>query len=165
MTIAESVKYVFQAITRTSKKFNYHTHILFHVKDIDPIKCSTSGKFYLPKPEMYMLSGGMQSSYLSQQMISIWRPITREEQYGIVDSNGIEYQLNETHVTCMKVKPKNSGRLGGAVLKFNSDKQCYYETVNGVPTFGGDEYGIKGNVKSSPMQPNLNFGKDLENPF
>lgn len=156
MTIAEQVKFVFQAITRTSKKFSYHTIILFHVKDIDPIKCPTTGKFYLPKPEFYMLSGGMQSSYLSQQMIGVWRPITREEQYGIVNPDtGIPFELNEAHVTCMKVKPKQSGKLGGDTLFFDWEKQSYYEIEDGIRKYAGDAYNTRDINKQSAIRPNL----------
>lgn len=158
-TIADKVKYIYQAITRTSKKFNLHTFILFHVRDTDPVKCPKSNQYYLPKPEMYMLSGGQQSSYLGQQMISIWRPISREEQVGTVDpTTGIPFKLNSMIVTCVKVKPKQSGKIGGSLLMWDWEKQSYYEEEGfGKRMYAGDHLPKS---QTPTLKPNLNFDKE-----
>lgn len=163
------VKFTFQAITATSKLKNFHTIILFHVANQDPIKCPQSGKFYLPKAEPYMLSGGVQSHFLSQQMISVYRPISRQEQYGVVNpETGVPFEVNEAHITCMKVKPKFSGSLGGAVLHFDVKSQRYYEVNNGIKQYreGVLDRKKKPSIDDSAIKPNLNFGTELESaPF
>lgn len=163
--IADNVKFTFQAITATSKLKNFHTIILFHVASQDPIKCPTTNKFYLPKAEPYMLSGGVQSHFLSYQMINVYRPISRQEQYGIINpQTGSPFELNETQITCVKVKPKQSGSLGGVTVYFDWEKQSYYEVIDGVKKYRRKGSSSKAEIKSA-MQPNLNFGKDLDNPF
>lgn len=158
MTIAENARFVMQAITRTSKKFNLHTIILFHTRDIDPIKCSHSGKFYLPSPEPWQLTSGMTAFYLSQQMISVWRPISREDQYGVINpTTGLPFELNEMHVRCVKVKPKISGKTGGAVIHFDWSKQAYYELHEGKKCYAGDAYKDNDSATTSAMQPNKDF--------
>lgn len=166
--IHNEVKFTFQAITATSKMKGFHTIILFHVANQDPIKCPSSNKFYLPKAEPWQLSGGMQGHFLSQQIISVYRPITREEQYGIINPNtGIPYELNEAHITCMKVKPKFSGKLGGCVLHWDGSKQMYYQIKDGKKEYREGSYINKNKPQVNTIQPNLNFGKgeNLDNPF
>lgn len=157
-SIADNVKFTFQAMTATSKVKSFHTMILFHVSSQEPVKCPVSGKFYLLKAEPYMLSGGVQSHFLSQQMINVYRPISRKEQQGIVDpETGMPFELNETHITCMKVKPKQSGSLGSVKIYFDWHKQSYYEICN-----EGRQYRRGKKITESAMKPNLDFGsKDL----
>lgn len=141
--IADNIKYILQAVTRTSKKFNLHTFIMFHVRDTDPIKCKTTDKWYLPKPEGYMLSGGQQSGFLGQQMISVWRPISSPEKYGIINPDtGVPFELNETHITVTKSKPKNIGKIGTQIIYFDSDRQSYYELIGSQKYYSGDYEGL-----------------------
>ena len=144
--IADNVKYTLQAVTRTSKKFNLHTFILFHVRDTEPIKCGTTGKYYLPKPEMYAISGGQQSNFLGQQIISVWRPV-------------MPYELNETHITVNKSKPKFIGKLGSAVIYFDTSAQKYYETIGGEKHYCG-EYTTQHALPSAGIKPNRSFLED-----
>lgn len=159
--IADKVKFTYQAINRTSKKFSYHTIILFHVKDVDPVKCSTTGMYYLPKPEMWMISGGVQSSYHGQQVISLWRPIKRQEQIGIVNPyTGIPFELNMMIVTCLKVKPKNSGKLGGDTLMWDWEKQSYYEIIAGKKYYVGEYESLNKPTPSATLKPSRKFDDD-----
>lgn len=159
-TIADKVKYIYQAINRTSKKFAYHTFILFHVKEVEPIKCSTTGMFYLPKPEIYMVSGGVQSSYHGQQIVSLWRPITRQEQFGIINpATGSPFLLNSMIVTCLKVKPKNSGKPGGETIMWDWEKQSYYEELGTHSNYYAGEYeGMV--VPVSQLKPSRKFEEE-----
>lgn len=159
-TIADNVKFTFQAMTATSKLKNFHTIILFHTARQEPVKCPVSGKFYLLKAEPYELSGGIQANFLSMQMINVHRFISREDQLGVIDpQTGMPYELNETHITCTKVKPKQSGSLGTVKIYFDWKKQSYYEIVNGEKRY---RRGSKAKDKPSAIQPNLDFGvKDI----
>lgn len=166
--VHNEVKFTFQAMRATSKAKGFHTIILFHVANQDPIKCPVSNKFYLPKAEPWQLSGGMQGHFLSEQIISVFRPISRQEQYGIINpETGVPYELNEAHITCMKVKPKFSGKLGGCVLHWDGNKQMYYQIKDGVKNYrqGYEAKHSKKDMIVNSLQPNLNFGNDLINPF
>lgn len=134
--VSENVKYVLQAVTRCSKKFNLHTFILFHVRDTDPIKCKITEKFYLPKPEHYEIAGGQQVNFLGQQMICVWRPISSPEKFGIIDPDtAMPYDINETRITVSKSKPKMIGRLGTQGIYFDVPTQRYYEEIGGRKYF------------------------------
>lgn len=162
LKIDENVKYVLQAVTRTSKSLGFHTFILFHVRDTDPIKCKISEKFYLPKPEHYDISGGQQVNFLGQQMICIWRPISAPEKFGIVNPDTcMPYEMNETHVTVSKSKPKHIGRLGTRTIYFETSRQRYYEKIDSRPYYAReyaeahDTPPVK--MASGAIQPNTNF--------
>lgn len=132
--IADNVKYVLQAVTRTSKKLNIHTFILFHVRDTDPIQCPITKMFYMPEPEMSEISGGQQSNFLGQQIISVWRAVSSERKFGIIDPNtAMPFIINETRITVHKSKPKFIGFLGTASIYFSKQRQSFYEED---PTWG-----------------------------
>lgn len=125
---ADNVKYVLQAVTRTSKKFGIHTFILFHVRDTDPIQCPITKMFYMPEPEMQFISGGQQSNFLGQQIISVWRAVSSERKFGIIDPNtAMPFLLNETRITVHKSKPKFIGFLGTQSIYFSKQRQSFYE--------------------------------------
>lgn len=160
MDRADKTKYTLRAVSSKSRILDVHTFIMFHVKDKNPIQCPTSKLWYLPKPEKEELSGGQQSSYLGYNMISIWRPVMGEDKLGIVDTNGIPYRLNESIITCAKVKPKGSARLGSRRIFFDVEKQRYYCEDGGKKVYAVDSL-TKGKtkiLKESAMKPNLDFG-------
>lgn len=137
----ENVKYVMQTVNRMSKKLNLHTFILFHIRDTEPIKCSQSGKYYLPKPEHHNISGGQQANYQGMQMIAVWRPVYHPNKLGIVDPDTMEpYEQNETRIIVSKSKPKHIGRLGESALFFNVLTQSYKERVNGGEYYAREAY-------------------------
>lgn len=139
MDRADITKFVLQQVTRASAKLNVHTFILFHVRDTSPVKCDKSGIWYLPQPEGYAISGGQQAGYLAQNMISVWRPISREDHYGVINpQTGAPYELNECYITCTKVKPKGTATLGRRVMYFDVSKQRYYCVKDGRRYYAGD---------------------------
>jgi len=126
MDRADKTKFVLRTLNKRSQDLNVHSFILFHVRDTNAIQCPTSKLYYLPRPEPHELSGGQQSHYLAYNMVSIWRPVTSPEKYGIVDQNGVPYELNQTIVTVAKVKPKGSAKLGSRSIYFDSETQRFY---------------------------------------
>lgn len=142
MDKADITKFVLQQVTRASAKLNVHTFILFHVRDTAPIKCDKSGIYYLPQPEGYAISGGQQAGYLAQNMVSVWRPVSREDHYGIINpQTGAPYELNECYITCTKVKPKGTAVLGKRVMYFDISKQRYYCIKDGRRYYAGEYEG------------------------
>lgn len=138
MMIHEYMAYLMTSINRTSLAKNFHTFILFHVNPTDPVECKETKRRYMGKPTHYNISGGSQVNYLGYQLINIWRPITSEEQLGIVNpETGIPFQLNEAIITISKSKPKKIGITGSFSLYFDIEKQCYYEVQNGKKFYAG----------------------------
>src|SRR5690606_16545525 len=114
------------------------------------------------------ISGGQQASYLGFNMVSIWRPIINPDNFGIINpQTGTPYEVNETIVHVAKVKPKGSAKLSSTSIYFDADKQRYYCIEGGRKVYAVDTLSKKGESKptQSAMQPNLDFGKDLTNPF
>lgn len=131
--IDEDVKFVIQKVNSMSKKLKLHTMILFHVRDKEPIKCPSSGMYYLGPPEPYELVGGQNGYRLGYQMVAVYRPITHPSKYGIIDpATGAPYAVNETQVIVAKTKPKFTGKLGTGKLYWDAPTQSYKEM---------DEYG------------------------
>src|SRR5690606_20500918 len=99
---------------------------LFHVRDKQPVQCPDTKIWYLPLPEKEEISGGMQAAYLAFNMVAIYRPVTKPENYGIINKfSGIPYEVNETLVYVAKVKPKFSANIGIRSIFFDVDKQRY----------------------------------------
>jgi hypothetical protein len=143
MDRADNTKFVMKQIGRASKKFDVHCFMLFHVRDTDPVKCPTSHIWYLPRPEPYAISGGQQAGYLSYNMMSVWRPVSRDDHYGVINPiTGAPYELNESIITCSKVKPKGAGRLGSRTIAFDVERQQYYCVYQGRRYYQGDYEGL-----------------------
>src|SRR5690606_32760949 len=86
---------------------------------------------------------------------------------------GVPYPANYTHVIVEKSKPFGIGRLGSTGdlqdkgmdgLYFDVDTYTMYEIIGGSKYFRNEWYN-KSKPKQSAMQPNVNFMKDLDNPF
>lgn len=163
MDRADKTKYTIRAVNTNSRILDVHTFIMFHVRDTKPIQCPTSKIWYLPKPDKEELSGGQQSSYLAYNMLSIYRPVMGEDKIGIVDNEGIPYSLNESIVTCAKVKPKGSARLGSRRIFFDVEKQRYYCMNKGLKHYAVDSLpDTEKKAKPPAIQPNIDFGvKDI----
>lgn len=166
MDRADKTKYIISTMNRSSRFLGVHTFILFHVRDTKPVQCKTSGLWHLPLPEKESLSGGQQSSYLSNTMATTYRPVLHEDKYGIVNPiTGIPYEVNETIFYVAKVKPKGSAVLGSSSIFFDVSRQQFYskDPVYGDKDFGINETnpitnGVKQNDSESAIKPNLEFG-------
>lgn len=163
MDRADKTKYIINTLNRSSRFLGVHSFILFHVRDTKPIQCNSSKHWYLPLPEKEDLSGGQQSSFLSNSMISTWRPVMHEDKYGIINPDtGTPYEVNETIFYVAKSKPKGSSKLGKSSIYFDIKRQQYYSIVDGVKDYGVNENNpITGGgykPKESALKPNLEFG-------
>lgn len=168
MDRADKTKYVLRVINKRSRDLNVHTFIMFHVRDTSPVQCPTSKKWYLPLAGKEDISGGQQASYLGFNMVSIWRPIVNPDNFGIINpKTGTPYEVNETIVHVAKVKPKGSAKLSSTSIYFDADKQRYYCIEGGRKVYAVDTLSKKGESKPTKgaIQPNIDFGKDLTNPF
>lgn len=150
----ENVKFVMQTINRMSRKLNLHTFILFHIRDTDPVKCSVTGKWYLPKPEHHNISGGQQANYQGMQMIAVWRPIYHPNKLGIVDPDTTNpFEINETRIIVSKSKPKHIGQLGERSLFFYGNNQAYKSRDEfGNETFALECYEPDGDLFGAELQ-------------
>lgn len=139
MSVVDYMKYLMKAINRTSLKHDYHTFLLMHVNDTDPIECSVTKRKYLPRPTHWRVSGGQQVNFLGFQLIGVWRPVSQPDEYGIVNpSTGAPFELNEGHIEITKSKPKMIGALGRFVLYFDKERQMYYEVIDGNKYYRGE---------------------------
>lgn len=149
----EYMNYLITAINRTSLKMKYHTFILFHVQKTDKIECKDTKIKYQGCPDHYDISGGQQINFLSYNLVCVWRPISREEQVGIINpETGTPYELNESHIVITKSKPKGVGMQGKFVIYFDSARQKYYEIIDGHKFFAG-EYELKFADVPEDMKP------------
>lgn len=162
MDRSDKMKYVLRTINRMSRKLDVHTFLMCHVRDTSPIQCKESKHFYLPLPEKEDISGGQQASYLAFNMLSIWRPVTKPENFGIVDRDGRPYQINESIISVAKVKPKGSAKIGSRSIFFDVSKQRYYCYDLGKTVYAVDS--LKANNQSNPqstLQPSKEFTKSI----
>lgn len=155
MDRADKTKYVLRTVNKMSRKLNIHSFIMFHVRDTTPIQCKESKHFFLPLPEKEDISGGQQASYLAFNMVCIWRPVMKPENYGIVDRDGVPYELNESVVYCAKVKPKGSATLGQRRIFFDVSTQRYYSLYNGKRIYAVDSLTSR---KKEEIPPNPQAG-------
>lgn len=158
MDRADKTKFVLRTLNKRSQDLNIHSFILFHVRDTNAVICPTSKLHFLPKPEAHELSGGQQSHYLAYNMVSVWRPVTSSEKYGIVDYNGVPYEINQTVVTVAKVKPKGSAVLGSRSIYFDKDSQRFYSIKGSKKIYAVDKLSKqpqKKKEKPSAIKPNL----------
>lgn len=144
-SIAEYMNYLMRATSRTSSKRNYHTLILFHLNKPDymmecPTKKKEGGDYrYHPAPSHYNISGGQQINFLGYQLIGIYRPISKQSQFGIINpETGVPFELNEAHIIVTKSKPKAIGKEGSFTLFFDRERQRYYEIVGVGRRYAGD---------------------------
>lgn len=153
LMIHEYMNYLITAVNRTSLKMKYHTFILFHVQKTDKIECKDTKKKYQECPDHYSISGGQQINFLSYNLVCVWRPISREEQVGIINPDTLmPFELNESHIVITKSKPKGVGNQGKFVLRFDAAKQKFYELIDGHKFYAG-EYELKFSDVPEGMKP------------
>lgn len=163
MMIHEYMNYLMTAINRTSLAKNYHTFILFHVGKQDRVECKTTGKKYQAPATHYDIVGGQMVNYLGYQLACVYRPISNEEQVGIIDPDtGLPFALNETHIIVSKSKPKAVGTQGQFKIYFDVDRQAYYELIANTKFYCGDYSKLSDQIAHpSTMQPSTKFEDDI----
>lgn len=166
MMIHEYMNYLMTAINRTSLARNYHTFILFHVGKQDRVECKTTGKKYQAPATHYDIVGGQMVNYLGYQLACVYRPISNDEQVGIINPDtGVPFDLNETHIIISKSKPKAVGTQGQFIIYFDVEKQAYYELLNGNEKYYCGDYDNKFNptdeAKPSALTPSKKFEDDI----
>jgi hypothetical protein len=161
--IHEYMNYLMTAINRTSLKKGYHTFILFHVGKTDFVECKTTKAKFQPPPSHFDIVGGQMVNYLGYQLIGVYRPISRQEQVGIINPETTQpFELNETQIIVTKSKPKAVGKQGKFTLYFDEDRQGYYEYVSNKRYYCGEYDNPKPKVEHSVLQPNYNFDNDIK---
>lgn len=164
----------YDQVAEYSGVLGIHTIISAHTRDVDLVTDKETGKQYYPVLHPSTVMGGQSNFRAGFQILHYWRapegvtnPIT-----------GIPYPPNYNIIFNQKAKPYGTGKLGSTRdikgidgLYFDVDTYTMYEVINGKPYYRNEYYKEGGKLKDdsapkkSAMQPNLNFGKDLINPF
>lgn len=167
MDKATFMNYIQNACNRTAVKYNWHIFTLFHVNKLDPIECKETKKKFMPLPTHFDISGGQQINFTANQLIGVYRGIKSKDDEDIINpKTGSPFILNEAWINVTKTKPKGTGELGMFQIFFDRNRNQYYEVFQGKKYYCGQfEEQKKKGEKPSAMKPNLNFGKDLDNPF
>lgn len=162
-------------IAEYSKALEIHTILSAHTVKLELITDKETGKMYYGRAHSSLIMGGQSWERGGYQ---IYQFVRLPE--GVKDSNGLEYPANYTNVIVEKSKPFGIGKLGSTGdfknknmdgLFFDPDTYTMYEVINGDRYYRNQYYNKVGKLKNdsapkkSAMQPNLNFGKDLDNPF
>lgn len=149
-------------INHVAREMDLHVMIAMHLRDEEMIVDKDTGVEYFKKPHPTKIANGQSVFRVMQQGVGIWRCPT-----GVIEqSTGIPYPENATDFFIQKNKVIGAGQTGSFRLYYDDAKQRFYEIIGGVKYYCGEyEARQKNKNKPSAMQPNLNFGKDVENPF
>lgn len=121
-----------------AKKNNRHNCIITHVRDIPVRNVKTkSGEVlysYYPCPTPFDTANGQMFYRKGMGMVAIWRPLDTEGN-PLKTDEGKSYAQNETLFVVQKAKPKGIGKNSQTSLFYDSEKNCYYEYVNGYKKY------------------------------
>lgn len=107
---------------RKSSKINDRIDILVnHIADVKAIQDKDTGRFYMRPALPNEWAGGRTWWRRAFTMILIYRPPTF-----LTDSNGRNYEENETQVMIQKSKPKGVGKLGTVSIFWDWKRNGYY---------------------------------------
>jgi len=119
-------------IRRWNKKHKKHTIITLHPKDQTIKEEKIKGKTirYYPMPFAREAAYGQALYRKAMGWINMWRPTM-----GLKDDKGRLYEENEVVFFVEKARPKGSGMRGKGSLFLDTNRNCYYEKINGVNYF------------------------------
>lgn len=125
-----------------SRKMQWHTYILSHVRDMVMEKVEYSDgtkRLTWPMANMGDLLGGQEPSRHGEMMVSLWRPKVYYDLQGnptTMMHDGYALPANAVFVSIQKVKPEEAGEWGTAMLFYDKSKQQYYEHLGGQQLYG-----------------------------
>ena len=163
-SIADYILDVLYYFNNIAQAWNIHIQIAMHTADMDTTIDKDTGIEYIGRPTPNKLHNGQNVWRTGQLMVGLWRCPS-----GVIErSTGLPYPDNCTDVLVQKNKILGAGEVGSFRLYFDDIKQNFYEIIGGKKYYIG-EYEAEQNSKSktpkSAMQPNIDFGKELINPF
>lgn len=142
-------------LRRYCKKENKHTFLSFHPSSQSLVKDNQTGITYYEMPKAREAAGGQATLRKAFSWINIWRPPV-----GLIDgSTGIPFEENELFFQVEKSKPKGVGKKGITKLKFDWQKNRYYEEVNGIKMYAFEHENTLISDYVAPLQPSKMFNE------
>lgn len=135
-------------VRKNSRATGRHNCIITHARD--QVAITENGITYYPCPTARDYAGGQAWFRKGLGMLAVWRP-----PYGLTDSNGTPYEMNETHVIVQKSKPKGVSTNG--LYKIYYDKELnayYYKDYKGERFFADRVQNVE--------QVSMNYGQALK---
>ena len=118
--------------------------VVNHIADVSPVQNPDTKEWYTPPARPNQWAGGQVWHRRAMTMLLVYRvhPSMRDE-------NGSPYPEDTTIIYNQKAKPKGSGRLGSAVIRWDWMRNRYYEQVSGF-----DKYMLEySKTQASPQMP------------
>lgn len=109
---------------RNARTNNRHNCLITHVQDQQIEK--QGDLFYYPPATARQIAGGQAWFRKGEQMLSIWRP-----KEGMLNTDGLPYEKNESLIFIQKSKPKGVGEVGQVSLYYSVNKHSYADKING----------------------------------
>ncbi len=142
-------------VRKNAKDNNRINFIIEHVNEPDAEKDKDSGQYFTRPAKASEWAKGKTWHRRGFMMVLIYRPPVF-----ICDSNGRNYDENETRVIVQKAKPKGAGKLGTISIWFNRTKNKFYYKDK----FGNELYGCQTaeDTKLKPLFPAKDFTQSIK---
>lgn len=126
MTTQDYVLDFYDSMVYGAGFLNIHIILSAHTRDVELLKCKTTGIKYYDIPHPSDIMSGQSHYRGGYNIVAYWR-----QPAGVIDENGIPYPENVTDIIVQKAKPFGAAKLGKVSLHFDDLKHSMFEVIDG----------------------------------